>query len=250
MGRTKLLCCLWILILVISIGAAAAQYAEPRPPGMIPGGQWQPGPWQPPPPPPPPEGYQRPAPAPAAIQSQPLPAPPGIVAAPESSRPGLPVQAPASGPSRGGQEPRGAAPPVGPAPPAEEVALPSQKIANQTAVVSGLDKITGRIITFEVAIDETVQFGALRVRPRACYTRPPTEAPNTDGFVEVDEITLQNDTKRIFTGWMFASSPGLHGVEHAIYDVWLIDCKKPAQTAAATNAPNVSAQSATPAQRR
>jgi Uncharacterized protein conserved in bacteria (DUF2155) len=70
-----------------------------------------------------------------------------------------------------------------------------------------------------------VQFGALQVTARACYTRPPTEAPYTDGFVEVDEVTLQGEVKRIFTGWMFAASPGLHAVEHAIYDVWLTDCK-------------------------
>jgi len=101
----------------------------------------------------------------------------------------------------------------------------AQKITNPTAVFSGLDKITGRIITFDVAIGETVQFGALQVTPRACYTRPPTETPNTDGFVEVDEITLKGETKRIFTGWMFAASPGLHGVEHPIYDVWVTDCK-------------------------
>jgi hypothetical protein len=92
-------------------------------------------------------------------------------------------------------------------------------------VFSGLDKITGRITTFDVAINETVQFGALRVTPRACYTRPPNETPNTDGFLEVDEITLQGEVRRIFTGWMFAASPGLHAVEHSIYDVWLTDCK-------------------------
>ena len=90
---------------------------------------------------------------------------------------------------------------------------------------SGLDKITGRIISFDVAINETVRFGALEVTPRACYTRPPTEAPTTDGFIEVDELTLQGEIKRIFTGWMFAASPGLNAVEHPIYDVWLTDCK-------------------------
>jgi hypothetical protein len=109
---------------------------------------------------------------------------------------------------------------------------PTQKIVNPTAVFAGLDKITGRIISFDVAINETVQFGALRLTPRACYTRPPTETPNTDGFVEVDEITLQGEVKRIFTGWMFASSPGLHAVEHPIYDVWLTDCKQGPPTVA------------------
>ena len=103
---------------------------------------------------------------------------------------------------------------------------PEQKIANPTAIFSGLDKITGRIFPFEVAMDETVQFGALQVTPRACYTRPPTEPQNTTGFIEVEEITLDGKTRRIFNGWMFAASPGLNAVEHAIYDVWLVDCKQ------------------------
>src|SRR5207237_10682743 len=116
----------------------------------------------------------------------------------------------------------------------------------------GLDKVTGRIINFDEDIGETVQFGALRVKTDACYTRPATEAANTDAFVEVDEITLQGETKRIFTGWMFAASPGLHGVEHPIYDVWLVDCKRdgvaagtPASTATAA-APTQSANPAAP----
>jgi hypothetical protein len=101
----------------------------------------------------------------------------------------------------------------------------ADKIKHPTAVFAGLDKITGRIIAFEVTIDETVQFGSLQITPRACFTRPLTEAPLTDGFVEVDEIVTNAEMKRIFSGWMFAASPGLHGVEHPVYDVWLTDCK-------------------------
>jgi hypothetical protein len=101
----------------------------------------------------------------------------------------------------------------------------ADKIKNPTAVFDGLDKITGRIISFEAAIDETVQFGSLQITPRVCYSRPPTEAPQTDVFAEVDEVGENNDYKRIFTGWMFAASPGLHGIEHPVYDIWLTDCK-------------------------
>ncbi|WP_375462295.1 DUF2155 domain-containing protein [uncultured Enterovirga sp.] len=101
----------------------------------------------------------------------------------------------------------------------------ADKIKNPNAVFNGLDKITGRIISFEVAVDETVQFGALQITPRVCYSRPPTESPQTDAFIEVDEVTLENKYRRIFSGWMFAASPGLHGIEHAVYDVWLTDCK-------------------------
>lgn len=106
-----------------------------------------------------------------------------------------------------------------------QAAFPPQKIANEVAVFAGLDKITGRIIRFDVKIDETVQFGALRVTPKVCYTRPATEAAQTTGFVEVDEVTLERKIRPLFSGWMFAASPGLHAVEHAIYDVWLADCK-------------------------
>ena len=101
----------------------------------------------------------------------------------------------------------------------------ADKIRNPTAVFSGLDKITGRIVSFDVAVEETVQFGALQITPRVCYSRPPTESPNTTSFIEVDEVTLENKYRRIFTGWTFAASPGLHAIEHPIYDVWLVECK-------------------------
>jgi hypothetical protein len=170
---------------------------------------------------------------PGGIQTEQLPPPPGSAPHQANVPPGVPPP-PGQRPPRGAPE---AAPPTPAAPPAPPpsgevvVAPPPQKVVNPTAAFAGLDKITGRIISFDVSIDETVQFGALRLTPRACYTRPPSELPHTDGFVEVDEITLQGDVKRIFTGWMFAASPGLHGIEHPIYDVWLTDCKKEAVVA-------------------
>lgn len=113
-----------------------------------------------------------------------------------------------------------------PAAPAPAPATGSDRITNPVAEFAGIDKITGRIITFDVYIDETVQFGALQVTPRVCYSRPQNEEPKTDSFVEVDEITLDRKIRRIFTGWMFAESPGLNAVEHAVYDVWLKECKQ------------------------
>ncbi|MHA1554682.1 MAG: DUF2155 domain-containing protein [Alphaproteobacteria bacterium] len=101
----------------------------------------------------------------------------------------------------------------------------AERLTNPVAEFAGLDKITGRIISFDVYMDETVQFGALQVTPRVCYSRTPTEPPRTDAFVEVDEITLARTVRGIFMGWMFADSPGLHAVDHAVYDVWLTDCK-------------------------
>ena len=102
-----------------------------------------------------------------------------------------------------------------------------ERLSNPIAVFAGLDKITGVTTTFEVPIGEERRFGALIVKPNACYTRPVTEEPKTTSFVEVDQVEVENTRKRIFSGWMFAESPGLNAVEHAIYDVWLTGCRDP-----------------------
>jgi hypothetical protein len=228
----------------------------PRPPGYIPRGN------QPPPDdeeevPELPQGRLLPAPnrplpgqgvpAPGAVQSQPLAPPPGTTIIPQNAPPGIavappqpnqgvavapPAGSPLPGLPPGQRQPKGVPQTPATLQPGDEVVTepPAQKIVNKKASFSGLDKITGRIINFDEDIGETVQFGALRVKTDACYTRPATEAANTDAFVEVDEITLQGEVKRIFSGWMFAASPGLHGVEHPIYDIWLSDCKVPDTT--------------------
>jgi hypothetical protein len=270
-----------IALLVLSVCAAdpaAAQFPSifdsifgnppPRPPADVPSQprsepQYIPPPGQrgqPPGPPPGVQGGLPPGPPPGRIQMQPLPPPPGATSAPPAARVAPanvnpqatpPVAAPGSPP--GQRQPR-------PAQPSEETVVepPAHKVPNPTAVFAGLDKITGRIISFDVAINETVRFGALEVTPRACYTRPPTETPNTDGFIEVDELTLQGELRRIFTGWMFAASPGLSAVEHPIYDIWLTDCKGAKEpvvaetppAAAPPRAPQRAQQPGQPPQRR
>jgi hypothetical protein len=229
----------------------------PRPPGNIPRGNQQPDDEEEVPALP--QGRVLPTPnrplpgqgvpPPGSVQSQPLAPPPGTSVIPQNVPPGIAVAphqpnqgvavAPPGAPALPGQrQPKGV--PQSPATlqPGDEVVTepPAQKIVNKKASFSGLDKITGRIINFDEDIGETVQFGALRVKTDACYTRPATEAANTDAFVEVDEITLQGEVKRIFSGWMYAASPGLHGVEHPIYDIWLTDCKAP-DTTVVTAAP-------------
>lgn len=115
----------------------------------------------------------------------------------------------------------------------------NDRLDNRIAVFSALDKVTATIKTLEVPINETVQFGALKVTPRVCYSRPPTEQPKTTSFVEVDEVGLEGGQKRIFTGWMFAQSPGLNAVEHPVFDVWLTDCQKPRNAVAQQQPPPV-----------
>jgi hypothetical protein len=243
MARSFRTACLIAVPLTAALGVvpATAQFVNPfealfgpppRPPSGVPSGRQQ-APQQ--------QGYpqnrddqypdpqyqQRQAPPVGGVQNQPLPPPDGTTAAVDPRAPGGPMALP-GGP--GQRQPRGTPQPADTSPqPGDEVISepPSQKITNKGALFSGLDKITGRIIAFDAAIGETVQFGALQVTPRICYTRPPTETSNTDAFIEVDEVTLQGEVKRIFTGWVFAASPGLHAVEHPIYDVWLTDCKNP-----------------------
>src|SRR5487761_2433514 len=227
---------------------------QPRPPGAVPRGNQQQQPDDEEEVPELPQGRLLPTPnrplpgqgvpPPGSVQSQPLAPPPGTTVIPQNTPPGVAVTPPqpsqgvavappGGNPLPGGQRQQKGVPQA-PATlqPGDEVVSepPAQKIVNKKASFSGLDKITGRIINFDEDIGETVQFGALRVKTDACYTRPATEAANTDAFVEVDEITLQGEVKRIFSGWMFAASPGLHAVEHPIYDIWLTDCKSPDTT--------------------
>jgi hypothetical protein len=235
--------------------------APPRPPADVPN---SPFPAQPPPVQYPGQNpaQQYPAqqqyqPAPSDIQAQPLPPPPGASLAPMpptnqgTAPPPLPPQgAPAPMPVLAHPPPPQ---PADTSPQPDDTVVtetPTEKIDNGRAVFAGLDKITGRTISFDAAIGETVQFGALQVTAKACYTRPPTEPTNTDAFVEVDEVTLQGEIKRIFAGWMFASSPGLHAVEHPVYDVWLTDCQQPLNgaVAQAPAQPAPAAATASPAQ--
>jgi len=242
MPRTVLKAILIASAVTLGGSAAVAQFGfifgdpPPRPPSDVPGGAGPGGrpsmpapPRQYPPPPQyPPQNYPPQSYPGGPIQTRPLPPPPDAAPRP-------PVVA-APPPQRPPRQPTDALPP----PPKDEEVIagpPAQRIVHPIAHFSGLDKITGRIINFPVEIGETVQFGALQLTTRACYTRPPTEQANTDAFVEVDEVTLQGEVKRIFTGWMFASSPGLHAVEHPIYDLWLTDCRGGTQVVAAEGAP-------------
>ena len=85
----------------------------------------------------------------------------------------------------------------------------ADRIANALAVFAALDKVTGRVSPLEIKMGQTVTFGALKVTAKACYTRPPTETPLTSAFIEVDELLLDGSSRRIFTGWTFAESPGI-----------------------------------------
>ena len=87
-----------------------------------------------------------------------------------------------------------------------------------------LDKITARTVTFEANVGSTVRFGPLYIKVQACRKAPPIEKPESAAFLQIWEVGHDEQSKWVFSGWMFASSPGLSPMDHPIYDVWVLDC--------------------------
>ena len=98
-------------------------------------------------------------------------------------------------------------------------------IVHDVAVLRTLDKITARMSTEEVFIDDMIELGNLQVTPRRCLKNPPTETPESSAFLEIYELPKDAAPTPVFQGWMFASSPALNAMEHPVFDVWLLDCK-------------------------
>ena len=92
------------------------------------------------------------------------------------------------------------------------------------AMLRALDKVTARVTTISAPVGREVRFGTLRILVRTCKKRPPEEPPETSVFLEVLDMRPRGAPQRVFTGWMFASSPALAAMEHPTYDVWPIDC--------------------------
>ena len=98
-------------------------------------------------------------------------------------------------------------------------------VAEPVALLQGLDKITARVSKFEAPVGSPVRFGTLSIRVRDCERAPPEDPPESAAFLEIDELRPGEDRVRVFSGWMFASSPALSAVEHPVYDVNVLDCK-------------------------
>jgi len=113
------------------------------------------------------------------------------------------------------------------------------------ATLRALDKITGRSTDIVVKVGEPVVYGSLRVELKTCYQAPPEEIPESAAFlriastqpvaVETMEAAVaaqeapasEADSPILFSGWMYASSPGLNALEHPVYDIWVIRCTAP-----------------------
>ncbi len=121
------------------------------------------------------------------------------------------------------------------------VTSPATALEPRTGVVlRALDKITGNSIDLDSRIGETIEFGRLEITVRACFQAPPEDTPESAAYLEVESTTPEDRERlpggqdgetetasdaNIFSGWMFASSPGLNALDHPTYDVWVISCK-------------------------
>ena len=94
-------------------------------------------------------------------------------------------------------------------------------------MLQGLDKVTARISRFEVPVGETHRFGTFNITVETCQDLPPTLPPESAAFLHIEDQPPDESARELFSGWMFASSPGLNAVEHPVYDVWVASCSNP-----------------------
>ena len=97
------------------------------------------------------------------------------------------------------------------------------------ASLQALDKITARVTRLDAPVGETIAFGSLRITTRVCYRTPPEEPPESAAFLEIEEVEPGQLPVSHFVGWMFASSPAISAMDHAIYDVRVLECQDTAQ---------------------
>jgi hypothetical protein len=114
----------------------------------------------------------------------------------------------------------------------------AERIENATATFAALDKVSAKKEELPIKLNQTETFRTLKITPRICLTSDPSEPPRTSSFVEVDEIQFDGSKKRIFSGWMFAESPGLNPLVHPVFDIWLTGCSQPKTTTASSKVPS------------
>lgn len=87
------------------------------------------------------------------------------------------------------------------------------------------DKVTGETQDILVETGVMQRFGQLEINAMSCTKAPPEELPESTAFLQIDEVTSEGTRARLFSGWMFASTPALNALEHPVYDLWVTDCR-------------------------
>lgn len=103
-------------------------------------------------------------------------------------------------------------------------AIAREMIAYPWVKIQSLDKATARTMTFEAKVGSTLKFGPLYMKVLSCQRSSPVDLPEAAAFLQIWEPGNEKESKWVFSGWMFASSPALSPMDHAIYDVWVVDC--------------------------
>ena len=111
-----------------------------------------------------------------------------------------------------------------------KILIANEWLIGDIGVFQGLDKITARIKTFEIKVGEPKKIGILDIDLQKCIYSKPLKEPESIAYIKVldesDKYSVTKDKTSIFEGWIFASSPALNAMEHPVYDVSLISCKK------------------------
>lgn len=94
------------------------------------------------------------------------------------------------------------------------------------AVLQGLNKVTAKTSELDIKIGQKVNFGNLEIALYKCWKSPPEDEPDNKALIGIWEEVPGEERKQIFYGWMFSSSISLSSLEHPIYDVTLVSCKK------------------------
>ena len=95
--------------------------------------------------------------------------------------------------------------------------LPPEKL-------QALDKVTTRTREVVVAVGDTVRFGTLRIDAAECLVNTPEATPDSVAFLTITDNKPAQATEKLFSGWMFASSPALSALDSSVYDVWVLAC--------------------------
>ena len=118
----------------------------------------------------------------------------------------------------------------------------AENLKGDSAVLRALDKVTATTRDYTVEVGEMLPYGSLEITVKSCEKRPPEETPEVFVFLQVREpgkealldlgdddefLDDQEDPEKLFSGWMFASSPALSALEHPVYDIWVLDCNVP-----------------------
>lgn len=127
---------------------------------------------------------------------------------------------------------------IAPAPPPqaeaepEKPAPPPRRARYDVAVLEAVDKITAETLVFEAPVGKPIRYKGLIFTVRACE-RSSAEEPVEDSvaYLDIDSQPRAEPgrptppARQVFKGWMYASSPGLHPLEHPVYDAWVISCR-------------------------